>query len=1279
MSQLAPLETFDCEGDSASIGIRWEKWKRGLEIYLSATNIDKPVKRRATLLHVGGLALQDIFYNIPGALAEETDDNDVYNIAIQKLDEFFNPKQNRYYERHLFRSIKQESDESFDKFLVRLRQQSAKCKFSSEEEQIIDQIIEKCLSSELRKKLLTLGDSVTLDRVISEANAFESIERQLSYFKSNTNVNRIDNKSSKPIPPACTRCGNPNHKAESTNCPAVNRPCKKCGFIGHFQALCRTRASKRKNKQYNHIPAKRTKTQDKNTTKNSESSNTKSSEIDYIFNVDEDSVVDCKIGGVNVEVLIDSGSKHNIINDETWSHLKQNKVTVTNQVKSPNKTFMAYGSKEPLTVLGAFDANITVGTENQTATFYVVKHGSRNLLGKDTAIALNVLRIGLGIHTVEAKVFPKFKGVELEITIDDSVKPVSQPYRRIPIPLETKVNAKIDELVKLDIIEPVNKPSPWVSPMVPILKSDGDLRICVDMRCANKAIKREQHPLPTMEQLIPKFRKAKVFSKLDIKNAFYQVEVKEACRHITTFITSKGLFRYKRLMFGISNAPEHFQKILENMLLPCDGVVNFIDDILVFGSSEEEHNLRLKHVLDVLKQNDVLLNHEKCIFNAKKIHFLGHELSCEGVRPLNKYIQVIDSFREPKTIDEIQSFLGLLNYVNKWIPNLATLTEPIREILRMKLHKSTDIAPYWKTEQKLAFQKLKQSLSNIRTIGFYDPNDRTQLFADASPVGLGAVLVQFDTHGPRIIAFANKSLTDVEKRYCQTEKEALALVWAIEHFKMYLFGKKFELVTDHKPLEVIFGPKSKPCARIERWVLRLQAYDYSVIYRPGKNNIADPFSRLCTNKSAKPFDEEYHVNQIAQYARPVAVSLKDLTEASLEDEEIRLVKEGLLNNEWDDSIKKYRIFATELWLHEDLLLRGNKIVIPTKLRKRVLEAAHEGHPGIVAMKSRLRTKVWWPKIDKDAESLVKNCKGCILVSGPNPPVPMKRRELPTQAWLDVAIDYLGPLPSGHYLLVIIDYFSRYKEVKIMKSITSKDTINELKEIFSRLGIPMSLTCDNGRQFVSAEFKSFCHENGIRLFHTIPYWPQQNGEVERQNRSILKRLKISQIQKSDWKDDLLQYLMMYNSTPHSTTGKTPSELFFNRGFRDKLPSLVQIDDREEISERRDRDREKKEQAKLNEDRKRKAKESDIEQGDKVYVKKFVKDNKLVPDFDPTPHTVIRAKDNEVDIRNDSTGIEYRRNIIHLKRTEGKWSVCGNTHEEQNEDEHCEDDTMEIQND
>ncbi|XP_060808083.1 uncharacterized protein LOC132903525 [Amyelois transitella] len=425
MSQLVPLEAFDCDGDSNSVGIRWEKWKRGLEIYLQATNTENPSKQRAILLHVGGLPLQEIFHNIPGALVSETAENNVYTIAIEKLDNFFYKKQNRYFERHLFRSIKQEQNESFDKFLVRLRQQSAKCKFSSEEDQIIDQIIEKCASPDLRKKLLTLGDSVQLGQIISEANAFESVERQLNEFKIPTSINKIDTNGPKLLPLACTRCGNSNHKADSPECPAKDKPCKKCGYIGHFQGQCRTRASKRKSKQNNSKPYKRAKIHEKpKSERKSDRKDDNPSEVDYIFHVDDDSVVSCQVGGVNVEVLIDSGSKRNIINDETWSYLKKNKVVVMNQVKSPKKTFMAYGSMKPLTVLGAFDANIAVGTKNKAATFYVVKHGSRNLLGKDTAVSLNVLKIGLGINTIQEKTFPKFKNVELDITIDSSIKPV---------------------------------------------------------------------------------------------------------------------------------------------------------------------------------------------------------------------------------------------------------------------------------------------------------------------------------------------------------------------------------------------------------------------------------------------------------------------------------------------------------------------------------------------------------------------------------------------------------------------------------------------------------------------------------------------------------------------------------------------------------------------------------------------------------------------------------------------------------------------------------------
>lgn len=1271
MSQISTLEAFDCEGDPNSLGSRWEKWKRALEIYLLATKNDQPINKRAILLHTGGLALQDIYFNIPGAHVESCNDNDVYKIAIEKLDDYFAPKQSNIFERHIFRLMKQETQEKFEKFLIRLRRQSARCNFSNENEHLIDQIVEKCNSTELRKKILILGDSVSIDKIISEANALETVERQLNEFhdKPSTSINKINTNLSRMAantPKICSRCGSKNHDSNNVSCPAKDKICTKCGYKGHFQKHCRTKASKRKNQDMSsQPPVKKPK---------SDTSSKPKSSIDYIFHLNDDATISCQLGGVNIDMVIDSGSKSNIINDKTWMSLKEKLVQVTNQEKSPNKTFLAYGSTQPLVVLGAFDAEIIVGSESTNATFYVIKNGTKDLLGKDTAIALKVLRLGHNVvnKVEEVQPFPKFKGIQLAISIDKTVTPVSQPCRRVPIPLETKINAKIDELVAMDIIEPVNHPSSWVSPIVPVLKSDGDVRICVDMRCANKAIVRENHPLPTMEQLMPKFRKSTVFSKLDIANAFHQIEIKEDCRDITTFISNKGLYRYKRLMFGISCAPEYFQKILENLLIQCEGVVNFIDDIVVFGRNESEHNKRLQHVLQVLEDNNIRLNKEKCLFNVDKIHFLGHELSAEGVKPLDKYIKAIESFREPTTIEEIQSFLGLVNFVGKWIPNLATLTDPLRQLLRQKLYKNADITSLWKNEQRCAFERLKTCLSDIPTLGYYDPDDRTQIMADASPVGLGAVLIQIDSNGPRIIAFGNKSLTDVEKRYCQTEKEALALVWAVEHFHMYLFGKsQFELITDHKPLEVIFGERSKPCARIERWVLRLQCYNYKVIHKPGKFNIADSLSRLCVDQQSKPFDDDHHVNQIVQYARPTALSLSSIRGASQTDSEIELVKKGLLHNDWDSKVNNFRLFEQELWLHDDILLKGNKIIIPTALRPQVLAAAHEGHPGIVNMKARLRTKVWWPKIDKDAEMTVKHCKGCTLVSGPDPPLPMKRRELPSQAWIDTAIDFLGPLPSGDYLLVIIDYFSRYKEIKAMKSITSIDTIKVLKEIFSRVGIPVSITADNGRQFVSQEFRTFCSELGIKLYNTIPYWPQQNGEVERQNRDILKRLKISQLQKSDWRDDLLQYLMMYNSTPHSSTGKSPSELFYGRQFRDKLPSALAFNNSDVDSSISDRDKEKKWKGKINEDRKRKATDRQLEVGGKVYVKNFVKENKLTPDFDPTPHTVISTNGNEVNIRNDETGKEYRRNIVHLKRVEGQWEVVKENHidkefsEEENE--------------
>lgn len=1274
------LDKFECNGEAGSVGLRWEKWKRSLSIYLEAADLKTSSQKRASLLHWGGPELQEIFYNIPGADVKDDGQIDVFKVAIDKLDEYFAPQQSKRFERHIFRGIKQEENEKFEKFIVRLRQQASKCKFVDLDDQLIDQITEKCNSEELRRKILKSGDDMTLNQIIIEANALEIVSRQLENFcnKGRTqDVNRIELKPrNKPLPKKreCFRCGSWNHLAADDKCPAKGKKCLKCEKIGHFKAQCKSKDLKRKfedqSTNKSDLPTKRWKQTNKEVRNIEEQSSTNRTDenIHYVFNVGDDDMVTCTVGGIKVEMLIDSGCKYNLITDKTWQNLKSNRIQVYEQTKKSDKTFLAYGSTTPLKLQGSFCATIQLANKKKDAMFYVIEGGTRDLLGKMTATDLGVLKIGLDVNQVgtNSKPFPKFKGVLIQIPIDDNVKPVSQPYRRVPIPLEEKVDAKLEELLQKDIIEKVEGPSEWISPIVPILKENGDVRICIDMRRANTAIKRENHPLPTMDQLLTKIKDAEVFSKLDIKDAFHQLELHPDSRHITTFISAKGLYRYKRMMFGVSCAPEIFQKSLERVLIECSGVINFIDDILVYGKDQKEHDSRLRKVLDTLKTNGIVLREEKCIFSASKVHFLGHELSKEGVKPLEKYLTSIKEFRAPTTISELQSFMGLINYVGKWIPNLATKTEPLKELLRLKYGRNSDISQLWKERQQIAFNSLKADLADVSHLGYYDVKDKTIVFADASPVALGAVLVQLNTQGARVIAFGNKTLTACERRYCQTEKEALALVWAVEHFHMFLYGKEFDLITDHKPLEVIFGPKSKPCARIERWVLRMQSYKYKVVYQPGKNNIADPFSRLCKLTLGLDVTHKDYVQDIVELTRPVAVPLTEIEEQSKRDTEIQKVKEGLYDKKWDESVKIYKLFENELCFYGDILLRGTKIVIPKALRNQVLAAAHEGHPGIVAMKLRLRSKVWWPRYDRDAENTVKSCRGCTLVSMPNPPHPLKRRELPSQPWIDIAIDLLGPLPSGDYLLVVVDYYSRYKDIKICRDISSKEMIRLLREIFSRLGYPVSITADNGKQFVSSEFRAFCTENDIKLYNSIPYWPQQNGEVERQNRDILKRLKICQVEKKfSWKEALLDYMSMYNSTPHTVTGKSPAELFFQRKFRDKIPMLTEsVDHRIEDMDVRDKDMEQKDKGKEYADRKRKAEESCLEPGDKVYIKNLNKANKLSANFDSVTHTVKSRTGGDVEVQNDETGQNLRRNVIHLKRVEGEWQI--NNEKEQEDD-------------
>lgn len=840
-------------------------------------------------------------------------------------------------------------------------------------------------------------------------------------------------------------------------------------------------------------------------------------------------------------------------------------------------------------------------------------------------------------------------GESININVSPHFTPVAQPIRKVPIHLEEMVEKKLDEMLNQGIIEMVNEPREWISPMVIVPKPDGSIRICIDMRQANKAIVREKHPLPTLDDILPKLSKSKVFSKFDVKNAFHQLELGKKSRYITTFITKRGLMQYKRLIFGINNAPELFQKTMERILAGCKNVIIYLDDILVFGCSQEEHDTCMAAVKKRLEEANVLLNEEKTETSKTSVHFMGHILSADGIKPSTDKLDAVEKFRRPETPEEVRSFLGLITYLSRFVPNLSTLAEPLRQLIKDGSSKKF----VWERSHENTFQEIKRHMLTGTSLSFFNKNDETEVICDASPYGLGAVLMQrTKDKKKRIIMFVSKTLSQAERRYCQTEREALAIVWSIERFHFYLFGRKFTLFTDHKPLTFMFQPLSKPCARIERWVLRLQQYDFVVVYKSGKENIADSFSRLsATDKEPLNFDEEsdHYVNAIRDTCITKATTFEEIRDCSKDDPEYLALSAGIEKGQWSKEVGKWKLLAGEFCVTDNIIMRSRKIFIPKSLRQRVLTAAHEGHPGKEKLLQRLRGKVWWPSIAKDAEQTCFTCRPCTLVSAPEKPIPMKMRELPISAWKDLAIDFMSTGPFGKKLLVTVDYYSRFIDIRIQTGETAQETIKSLYQIFPILGFPDSITCDNGEPFISKPFLDFCSTWNIIVHHTPPLYAQANGLVERVNRGIKKRLQISKIEsESNWQDDLLvSYLVMYRSSPHNTTGKSPYELMFGRPMKDKIPSFNNSYKGYYDEDVREKDAMEKSKIKERADVTRGAKHNAIEVGDKVFIKSKPGD-KLVSNFDPQIYTVIRREGGDCVVKADDADVVRRRHLTFLKK-------------------------------
>ena len=344
-----------------------------------------------------------------------------------------------------------------------------------------------------------------------------------------------------------------------------------------------------------------------------------------------------------------------------------------------------------------------------------------------------------------------------------------------------------------------------------------------------------------------------------------------------------------------------------------------------------------------------------------------------------------------------------------------------------------------------------------------------------------------------------------------------------------------------------------------------------------------------------------------------------------------------------EKCRQYMTVAGELCVIGQLVLGGTRIIIPSKLQPRTLALAHEGHLGVVGTKQNLRTKVWWPGMDKALERHCRARHGCQLVARPDPPEPIRSTSLPDGPWQDLAVDLMGPLPSGHSLLVIVDYYSRFYEVEVMQSTTTEKIIDRLADTFCRHGLPNTIKLDNGPQFKSNEFREYCKQHSIIHQKVASKWAQANGEVERQNRSLLKRLQIALAENKPWRAELRKYLTAYRSIPHNTTGRSPAELLFNRKVKGKIPDLS-IDHAYD-HEVHDRDAEQKSKIIAYADIHRRASPSSIELGDEVLVQKE-KTNKLSTAFNPNPFKVVNKTANSLVVES-STGNQYSRNTSHVK--------------------------------
>ena len=750
-------------------------------------------------------------------------------------------------------------------------------------------------------------------------------------------------------------------------------------------------------------------------------------------------------------------------------------------------------------------------------------------------------------------------------------KPYKTPFSQRPL-----VEKQINDLLDANIIRQSN--SPWASPIIMVPKKDGGHRMCIDYRKLNQVTKQNSYPLPDISDILSSMNSAKIFSCLDLKSGYYQIQMEEKDKPKTAFVCFKGLFEFNVLPFGLCAAPPVFQELMNRVLKPALNKFAFayIDDIIIYSKDANEHIKHLQIVFDLLRDAGLKLKLSKCEFGVEKVKYLGHEISKNGINPDPEKIAVIKKLQYPRTIREVRSFLGMAGYYRRFIRNFAETAFPLTQLTK-KYGRFK-----WGPECENAFNKLKECLCETVTLAHPDTIKPYNLYTDASDYAVGAVLTQELEGGEKVIQFLSKQLDDGQRKWATIEKEAYAIVYAVNKLRPFLYGSKFTVFTDHKPLRTLFTSEMKN-ARIQRWAIMLSEYGCNIEYKKGKENIpADMLSRIEDTREIKVIDSSENTDlshlenggdmtgdgDLPNWPPQTPDCLKNIKQLQKDDKYIHdrfeCIRAGI-------DLPDY-IIEDDLLYHIMPVGRGDKasrlqLVIPESIKRVVLEHIHcsmfgAGHFGADKTYDCLRARYFWPNMYKETHEFVARCDLCNERKRRFKTAPIMSMPVPNYPFEIIGIDICGPFTETEdgniYVLTIIDHFSGWPEAFAMQN---KSTISVarilLNEIIPRHGCPRVIVSDRGTEFTSATVALINEKMRISHVKTSPYHPQSNGKTERFHRYMNDSLaKYSRNAPFQWDLYVPAMLMAYRTMTHSTTQKSPFLVIYGRDPVLPIDTLLQ---------------------------------------------------------------------------------------------------------------------------